>query len=87
MKSENAISASVTAGRESIVENRSLNCGRTKVTMTMTTAPISEPMSAPTIPGKTCSRFCIFVWFCCAAASLTCPKHGSHKRYALPETV
>ena len=38
IKSENAISASVTPGSESIVENRSLNCGRTKVTITITTA-------------------------------------------------
>ena len=38
MKSENAISASVTPGSESIVENRSLNCGSTKVTITITTA-------------------------------------------------
>ena len=59
MKSENAISASVTAGRESIVENRSLNCGRTKVTMTMTTA---TERTARIIGYMSADLTCWFIW-------------------------
>ena len=43
MKSLAAMSASVVAGSESMFANRSLNCGRTKVTRMITTATARMP--------------------------------------------
>ena len=59
IKFENAISASVTPGSESIVENRSLNCGSTKVTITITTA---TARIARIIGYMSADLTCWFIW-------------------------
>ena len=59
IKLENAISASVTPGSESIVENRSLNCGSTKVTITITTA---TARIARIIGYMSADLTCWFIW-------------------------